>query len=59
LNSEGFFEPDITLNENDKKRVEITIKLYGLNDHSRPDERINELQKGNTNTTGIYRFLYF
>jgi len=58
MNSDGFFEPDITLNENDKKRVEITIKLYGLNDHSRPDERINELQKGNTNTTGIYRFLY-
>lgn len=58
MNSEGFFEPDISLTEFDKKRVIKTIELYGLNKYSRPDERINELQKNNNNKTGIYRFLY-
>lgn len=58
MNFDGLLEPEINLTEIEKKRVEITIKLYGLNKYGRPDARIDELNKNQNNQTGLYRFIY-
>lgn len=58
MNPDGILEADITLNLFEKSRVDKTIELYGLNEHGRPEERINELNNNNSNKTGIYRFIY-
>jgi uncharacterized protein (TIGR02646 family) len=46
----GELLPNRDASENDRKRAEITIKLYRLNDNGKPDDRLEELEKYNKDT---------
>jgi uncharacterized protein (TIGR02646 family) len=59
LEPDGILVPDKRLNEFDKSRVDKTIELYGLNDHGRPDLRVEEISKNLNNSSGLYRYIYY
>lgn len=55
--------PNPRASENDQSRAEITIKLFGLNQHERSEARYKELVKFESSTRNIiddwsYRFLF-
>ena len=55
----GELIPNVDASEKDRQRAETTIRLYGLNEHGKPEDRLEELYKFNdSNHPDIERFSY-